>query len=154
MSSTFEGIELKMLNFSINPQNETQHNNIKVIKFYNNVQPFVLVKNDILNTSDIPTWNARQIVVFDFETNLGFSGDRVGKIIAQYSNQTFTDNELNFDFSSYTVFKILKIKKIGGSETFKHIQETIDSFDSTGNVSGTQLENINIVKESFDKKNT
>lgn len=154
MGSNFEGIELKMLNFSINPQNETQHNNIKVIKFYNNVQPFVLVKNDILNTSDIPTWNARQIVVFDFETNLGFSGDRIGKIIAQYSNQTFTDNELNFDFSGYTVFKILKIKKIGGSETFKNIQETIDSFDSNGNVSGTQLENINIVKESFDTQST
>jgi len=149
MAATFQGIELKMMNFSIDPQNENRHNNIKVVKFYDNVQPFVLVKNNILSSSDIPSWNTRQIIEFDFETNLGLSGNGVSKIIAQLSNDIFI-NDNNITFSNYTVFKILKIKNIGNTEIFKNIQEPIDEYDSNGNVSGTQLENINITKDSFN----
>ena len=147
--ASFQGIELKMMNFTINPQNENRYNNIKVIKFYDNVQPFVLVKNNIINNSDILSWNTRQLVEFDFETNLGLTGNGISKIIAQLSNDVFVDDS-DIDFSSYTVFKILKIKKIGNSEIFKNIQEQIDNYDSNGNVSGTQLEDINVTKDSFD----
>ena len=147
--ATFQGIELKMMNFTINPQNENKYNNVKVIKFYDNVQPFVLVKNNIINNSDLLSWNNRQLVEFDFETNLGLTGNGIGKIIAQLSNDVFV-NDSNIDFSSYTVFKILKIKKIGNSEISKNIQEQIDNYDSNGNVSGTQLEDINVSKDSFD----
>lgn len=149
MAATFQGIELKMMNFSINLQNENTYNNFKVIKFYDNVQPFVLVKNNILSSSDIPSWNTRQLVEFDFETNLGLTGNGVSKVIAQLSNDIFIDDD-KITFSNYTVFKILKIKNIGNTEIFKNIQEPIDDYDSTGNVSGTQLENINITKDSFD----
>lgn len=148
MASIFQGIELKMMNFSINLQNENTYNNFKVIKFYDNVQPFVLVKNNILSSSDIPSWNTRQLVEFDFETNLGLTGNGVSKVIAQLSNDIFIDDD-KITFSNYTVFKILKIKKIGNTEIFKNIQEPIDDYDSTGDVSGTQLENINITKDSF-----
>ena len=134
MAATFQGIELKMMNFSINLQNENTYNNFKVIKFYDNVQPFVLVKNNILSSSDIPSWNTRQLVEFDFETNLGLSGNGMGKIIAQLSNDIFI-NDNNITFSNYTVFKILKIKNIGNTEIFKNIQEPIYDYDSTGNVS-------------------
>ena len=106
--ASFQGIELKMMNFTINPQNENKYNNVKVIKFYDNVQPFVLVKNNIINNSDLLSWNNRQLVEFDFETNLGLTGNGIGKIIAQLSNDVFV-NDSNIDFSSYTVFKILKI---------------------------------------------
>lgn len=147
--SSFQGIELKMMKFTINPQNENRYNNVKVIKFYDNVQPFVLVKNNIINNSDLLSWNNRQLVEFDFETNLGLTGNGIGKIIAQLSNDVFV-NDSNIDFSSYTVFKILKIKKIGNSEISKNIQEQIDNYDSNGNVSGTQLEDINVSKDSFD----
>lgn len=147
--ASFQGIELKMMNFTINPQNENKYNNVKVIKFYDNVQPFVLVKNNIINNSDLLSWNTRQLVEFDFETNLGLTGNGISKIIAQLSNDVFV-NDSNIDFSSYTVFKILKIKKIGNSEIFKNIQEQIDNYDSNGNVSGTQLEDINVSKDSFD----
>ena len=147
--ATFQGIELKMMKFTINPQNENRYNNVKVIKFYDNVQPFVLVKNNIINNSDLLSWNNRQLVEFDFETNLGLTGNGIGKIIAQLSNDVFV-NDSNIDFSSYTVFKILKIKKIGNSEISKNIQEQIDNYDSNGNVSGTQLEDINVSKDSFD----
>ena len=147
--ATFQGIELKMMKFTITPQNENRYNNVKVIKFYDNVQPFVLVKNNIINNSDLLSWNNRQLVEFDFETNLGLTGNGIGKIIAQLSNDVFV-NDSNIDFSSYTVFKILKIKKIGNSEISKNIQEQIDNYDSNGNVSGTQLEDINVSKDSFD----
>ena len=147
--ASFQGIELKMMNFTINPQDENRYNNVKVIKFYDNVQPFVLVKNNIINNSDILSWNTRQLVEFDFETNLGLTGNGISKIIAQLSNDVFVDDS-DIDFSSYTVFKILKIKKIGNSEIFKNIQEQIDNYDSNGNVSGTQLEDINVTKDSFD----
>ena len=147
--ATFQGIELKMMKFTINPQNENRYNNVKVIKFYDNVQPFVLVKNNIINNSDLLSWNNRQLVEFDFETNLGLTGNGIGKIIAQLSNDVFV-NDSNIDFSSYTVFKILKIKKIGNSEIFKNIQEQIYNYDSNGNISGRQLEDINVSKDSFD----
>ena len=42
--ATFQGIELKTMQFTINTGNEKDFKNIKVVKFYDNIQPFVLVK--------------------------------------------------------------------------------------------------------------
>ena len=145
--ATFQGIELKTMQFTINTGNEKDFKNIKVVKFYDNIQPFVLVKNSILNNTDILTWNTRKIILFNFEDGITLPTGNVGKIMAQYTDITITDND--YDFQNYTVFKILKLKNVGSS-TFKNIQEPIDFFNSNGDVSGTQLENINITENSFD----
>ena len=145
--ATFEGIELKMMQFTINTGDEKDFENIKLIKFYDDIQPFVLVKNNILNNSDILSWNTRQLVMFNFEDGISLPNNNVGKIITQYTDITIVGD--NYDFQDYSVFKILKLKNVGSS-TFKNIQEPIIFFDSNGNVSGTQFEDINITENSFD----
>ena len=67
MSAVFEGISLKTMEFSITIENENKFNNIKVVKFKNELQPFVMVKNTILNQTDIPSWNTRELMLFNFE---------------------------------------------------------------------------------------
>ena len=153
--STFTGISLKTMQFTLKPNGILHFNNFKIVKFNDNIQPFVLVKNTILNNQDmqgIQDWNTRKLVLFNFEdTNTyGLLNSEVGKVIAQYTNIDFTSyNFTGFDFAGYTVFKIIKIKKTS-ELVFKNIQEEISAFDVNGNVSGTQLENINISNQSFN----
>lgn len=154
MSAVFEGISLKTMEFSITIENENKFNNIKVVKFKNELQPFVMVKNTILNQTDIPSWNTRELMLFNFEGLAATDTNRVGKIFAQYTPNTITDT--SFDFSSYTIFKILKIKNMGGSALFKNLQQPITLYDvdetsaTFGQAIGTQLENINITRDSFN----
>lgn len=148
-TGVFEGITVKTMQFTVNKQNENRFNNIKVVKVYNRLQPYVLVKSSILNENDIPSWNTRQLVLFNFEDGLNLTGSGTGKVIAQYVTETITHPD--FDFSQYSFFKIIKIKAIGSGEVFKNIQQAINEYDpNTGNIIGTQLENINITEQSFD----
>ena len=153
--STFTGISLKTMQFTLKPNGISHFNNFKIVKFNANIQPFVLVKNTILNNQDmqgIQDWNTRKLVLFNFEdtATYGLLNNEVGKVIAQYTDLDFTSyNFTGFDFADYTVFKIIKIKKTS-ELVFKNIQEEISTFDVNGNVSGTQLENINISNQSFN----
>jgi hypothetical protein len=149
--SGFQGIEVKIMKFSIKPT-ERGAGIIRLIKFDDdiNVQPFVLVKKTILDNTDIPSWNTRKLILFNFDSpNLN---NTVNEVIAQYTIDDFTSYNFNeLDVSIYSVFKIIKIKK-RGETIFKNIQEEIDAFDTNGAVdpNQVQLENINITKNSFD----
>ena len=113
--STFTGITLKTMQFTLKPNGILHFNNFKIVKFNDNIQPFVLVKNTILNNQDIQTWNTRKLVLFNFEDTNTYRllNSEVGKVIAQYTNIDFTSyNFTGFDFADYTVFKIIKIKKL------------------------------------------
>jgi len=152
--ATFEGISVKTMEFTINTSNINKFNNVKVVKFYNRLQPYVMVKTSILSVTDLPSWNTRQLVLFNFEDGMNLTNNGTGKLIAQYVSETITDDD--FDFSEYTLFKVIKIKAIGGTEQFKNIQQPINEFqlDDTqpnfGEIIGTQLEDINITKDSFE----
>ena len=154
--STFTGISLKTMQFTLKPNGILHFNNFKIVKFDDNIQPFVLVKTAILNNQDIQAWNTRKLILFNFEdTNTyGSLNSEVGKVIAQYTNIDFTSYNFDgFNFADYTVFKIIKIKK-ASEQVFKNIQEEITAFDVNGDVSGTQLENINISNQSFNTNST
>lgn len=153
--ASFEGIELKTMLFTINLQNnDNKFNNIKVVKFTDRLQPYVMVKTSVLDATDIPSWNTRQLILFNFEDGMNLTSSGTGKVIAQYVSETITDDD--FDFSDYALFKIIKIKAVGGSEEFKNIQQPINLFQLNeslpdfGDISGSQLEDINITPNSFD----
>ena len=155
--ASFEGIELKTMTFTINLQNnDNTFNNLKVVKFTDRLQPYVMVKTSILDATDIPSWNTRQLILFNFEDGMNLTSSGTGKVITQYVSETITD--VDFDFSDYALFKIIKIKAVGGSEEFKNIQQSINLFQLNaslpdfGDISGSQLEDINITKDSFDPK--
>src|SRR5210317_2205635 len=100
--STFTGISLKTMKFTLKPNGILHFNNFKIVKFNDNIQPFVLVKNTILNNQDIQTWNTRKLILFNFEdTNTyGLLNSEVGKVIAQYTNIDFTSyNFTGFNFA-------------------------------------------------------
>jgi hypothetical protein len=150
--TSFNGINLKTLEFKVQVGNELQFDNIKIIKFESDIQPKVLVKKNIFDINDIPSWNNRQIIIFNFEDYFP-NTTGIGKVIAQYTSNSINLSDQLIDFSQYSVFNILKIKNIGSSEIFKNIQQEIASYDSTGSVNGVQLENINVNENSFDAIN-
>ena len=93
--STFTGISLKTMQFTLKPNGISHFNNFKIVKFNANIQPFVLVKNTILNNQDmqvIQDWNTRKLVLFNFEdtATYGLLNNEVGKVIAQYTDLDFT----------------------------------------------------------------
>lgn len=150
--TSFNGINLKTLEFKVQVGTELQFNNIKLIKFNSDIQPKILVKKSIFDINDIPSWNNRQIIIFNFEDYFP-NQTGIGKVIAQYTSDTINLSDKFIDFSQYSVFNILKIKNVGSSEVFKNIQQEIASYDSTGSVNGVQLENINVNDNSFDAIN-
>lgn len=151
---SFEGITEKTMKFTLKKDDtDTLKENIQVIKLPTNVQPFVLVKKTILADTDIPSWNTRKLIKFDF-TNIGpQNASDVKQVIAQYTKDDFSSYSLNTDLSTtisnYSAFKIIKInKKDYNTDEFKNIQEKIDTFDSNGVVDG-ETETVNIDKNSF-----
>jgi hypothetical protein len=147
----FNGINLKTLEFKATPGNEAGFNNVKIIRFTENIQSFVLVKKTIFDIQDIPSWNNRKIIIFNFEDNYqNTNAGNLGKVIAQYTDNITNISDINIDTALYSVFRILKIKKRGVSELFKNIQEEITSFNGAGEADGVQLENINITLNSID----
>jgi hypothetical protein len=161
---SFERITEKTMKFTLQKdETDTLKENIQVIKLPTNVQPFVLVKKTILADTDIPSWNTRKLIKFDF-TNIGPRNDQnksasasdVKQVIAQYTKDDFLSYSLSTDLSTrisnYSAFKIIKINKDYISDEdpgeFKNIQEKIDTFDSNGVVDG-ETETVNIDNNSF-----
>src|SRR5210317_607054 len=116
--TSFNGINLKTLEFKVQVGTELQFNNIKLIKFNSDIQPKILVKKSIFDINDIPSWNNRQIIIFNFEDYFP-NQTGIGKVIAQYTSDTINLSDKFIDFSQYSVFNILKIKNVGSSEVFK-----------------------------------
>ena len=154
--SSFQGITLKTMKLMVVSDMDDNQiiGNVKIIKLKSEVQPFILVKNTIIDgtTFTAMPWNTRKLVTFDFETYPGLINGNIGKIMTQYS--PISSDSIGTGYTGYTVFNVLKIK-IKGESVFKRIQRTIDLFqtDSTqanfGQKIGTQLENINISPNSF-----